>query len=228
VSNSYLVYGRSENPWGHPWEEWVERWCQWMFSIPVKENPTTDYIGRYCSKNQEDENVWFLTGTFGNIRKVRRRCRIPSRKAILFPVLEKEDSFAEDLDLRKEAELIQRCADAMNRVTYVEAYVDGQPICNLYDYRVRSKIFSLTFPKENVYSVKPGPTSSVCDGYWVFLRPLTRGKHVIEFAGETSLLKGGAVEEQLRSDKVYARIWNQIKRESIFRLDISYDLTVVD
>ena len=96
-----------------------------MLSISKKENPTIDLTGRYCSTNQEDENVWFLTGTFGNNKKVKRRCRIPTRMAILFPVLEKEDSFAEDLDLHEDAELIERCVDAMNRATHVEAYVDG-------------------------------------------------------------------------------------------------------
>ena len=65
--------------------------------------------------------------------------------AILFPVLEKEDSFAEDLDLHEDAELIERCVDAMNRATHVEAYVDGQPVGNLNDYRVRFRGFQPKF-----------------------------------------------------------------------------------
>ena len=55
-----------------------------------------------------DPNVWFLAGTFGNVNLIRRKCIVPLGKAIFFPILEKEDSFAEDVDLRSELELASR------------------------------------------------------------------------------------------------------------------------
>jgi hypothetical protein len=79
-----------------------------MLSIPKKKNPSFDRTGKYCSINQDNHNVWFLTGTFGNVGPIKRKCIIPSGKAIFFPVLVKEDSLAEDCDIKSEADLIKR------------------------------------------------------------------------------------------------------------------------
>ena len=62
-------------------------------SIPRYRNPSVDLSGENCSENQDDSHVWFLGGTFGNTSIVRRKCVIPNQKAILFPILIKEDSF---------------------------------------------------------------------------------------------------------------------------------------
>ena len=155
--------------------------CTWMLSIPKKNNPSLDKTGKYCSMNQNNENVWFLTGTFGNIVPVKRKCTIPIGKAIFFPILEKEDSLKEDSDLDNESGLIKRSRDATNRLTYMEAWIDGAKIEDLEDYRVQSEVFDLKFPEDNVYDVKQGLTRSVCDGYWLFLKPLEIGKHHIYF-----------------------------------------------
>ena len=104
-----------------------------------------------------------------------------------FLVLVKEDSLAEDSDLKTEADLIKRCEQATNRLINIEACIDDQRMEHLENYRVRSEVFDLVFPKDNVYSVRPGLTRSVCDGYWLFIKPLQAGKHSIFFKGETSL-----------------------------------------
>src|SRR5215212_2809754 len=132
-----------------------------VLSIPKKKNLSLDETGKCCSMNQNDKNVWFLTGTFGNIVPVKRKCTIPAGKAIFFPILEKEDS-----DLKTELELIKRSGDATNRVVHMEATIDGEKVDQLGSYRVQSEVFNLTFPEDNVYDVRPRLTRSVCDGYW--------------------------------------------------------------
>ena len=77
-----FYYERNLHPFGKTWEKWATLWCNWMFSIPKKENPSLDETGKYCSINQNDENVWFLTGTFGNIVTVKRRCTLPVGKGL--------------------------------------------------------------------------------------------------------------------------------------------------
>jgi hypothetical protein len=219
------LYDPTCEPFGHSWKRWAANWCTWMLSIPKDRNPSIDSTGENCSSRQEDANVWFLTGSFGNTGPIRRSCIIPFGKSILFPVLEKEDSFAEDIDLVNEAQLIQRCVDAMDRVLSLEASIDGDKVSNLTCYRVRSDVFELTFPKDNVYGVKPGPTKSVCDGYWLFIKPLPLGVHSIQFAGEC-LLDDSAVKTQLMADEAYKQLWNHINSNSTFRLEISYSLTI--
>lgn len=111
----------------------------------------------------------------------------------IFPIIEKEDSFSEDTDLKTESELIKRCTNAMDQVLHVEATLDGQSIIS---QRVLSPFFDLNFPENNVYDVQPGVTRSACDGYWIFLEPLSRGEHYIEFTGEAVLEDTVAQQER--------------------------------
>jgi predicted secreted protein with PEFG-CTERM motif len=51
-------------------------------------------------------------------------------------------------------------------------------------YRVKSdSAFNVTFPKNNIFSAQEGPTQSFSEGFWVFLKPLTPGEHVLHVQG---------------------------------------------
>jgi hypothetical protein len=221
-----FLYERNVHPFGKSWEKWAAIWCSWMLSIPKKKNPSLDETGKYCSMNQNDENVWFLTGTFGNIVPVKRKCTIPAGKAIFFPILVKEDSLEEDSDLRTELELIKRSRDATNRVVHMEATIDGEKVGRLESYRVQSEVFDLTFPENNVYGVRPGLTRSVCDGYWLFIKPLQIGKHFIDFKGETSLNEAYTLT-QLKNSEVHSPILEHVNENLTFKLQVSYELTII-
>jgi hypothetical protein len=220
-----LLYELHEHPFGKSWQEWAASWCRWMLSIPKKKNPSLDRTGKYCSINQDDHNVWFLTGSFGNVGPIKRKCIIPSGKAIFFPVLVKEDSLAEDSDLKTEADLIKRCEQATNRLINIEASIDDQRMEHLGNYRVRSEVFDLMVPKDNVYNVRPGLTRSVCDGYWLFIKPLQAGIHSIFFKGETSLEEPYTIN-QLKGNAIHSPIWKNMDKNSTFKLEVSYDLTI--
>jgi hypothetical protein len=221
-----LLYDRKLHPFGRSWEKWAALWCNWMLSIPKKNNPSLDEKGKYCSTNQNDQNVWFLTGTFGNVHPINRKCSIPEGRAIFFPILVKEDSLAEDSDLKTELELTKRSRDATNRLIHMEATVDGEKADQLENYRVQSEVFDLTFPEDNVYDVTPGPTRAVCDGYWLFIKPLQVGKHQLYFKGETSL-KEPYTLIQLRNSEVCGPIWEHINENLTFKLEVSYELTII-
>src|SRR6266540_1400331 len=180
-SSCQLLFPRNIDPYGKSWEEWAALWCKWLLSTPRDKNPSVDEDGQNCAENQFNPRVWFLGGTFGNYKVVKRKCTVPGKRAILFPILEKEDSFVEDSDLKTEEDLAVRANRAMDAVTLLSAKIDGIKILNLMDYRVRSRFFDLSLPKNNVYDIKPCVTRSVCDGYWIFLRPLAPGKHSVHF-----------------------------------------------
>lgn len=225
-----FLYDRNADPLGKSWHEWAAKWCNWMISIPMEKNPTADETGKHCSMNQNDEKVWFLTGTFGNIVPFKRECSIPAGKAIFFPILVKEDSLVEDPDLKDTFELSERCRHAMNNVVQLQAIIDGQMLD--YDYlycncRVQSEAFKLTFPEDNVYGVRSGQTTAVCDGYWLFLKPLTTGKHSIYFKGVTSL-KEPHTKDALTRGKAHRRIRQHIKENETFILEVLYELTIIE
>ncbi|HEY9386506.1 MAG TPA: hypothetical protein VIP70_05670 [Nitrososphaeraceae archaeon] len=225
--SSNPLFDRSTHPFGQSWERWAVIWYKWLISIPKKENPCLDETGKYCSVNQNNKNVWFLAGTFGNIIPVKRKCTIPSRKAILLPLLVKEDSFAEDLDLKTEAELVTRARDAMDRVLYMEATIDGEKVEHLEKYRVESEVFDLTFPEDNTYDVRPGVTRSVCNGFWLFIKPLEKGKHLLYFRGE-NVLAEPFTKNQMAKIEAYAPIKGHIDTNSTFKLEVLYNLTITN
>lgn len=223
--NTDFLYQRSEHPFGTSWEKWAVLWCNWMLSIPKKMNPAVDKTGRYCAVDQKNENVWFLTGTFGNILSVKRKCTIPVGRAIFFPILEKEDSLAEDSDIKCDADLVKRCRDATDQLVYMEASVDDIKIKNLETYRVQSEVFDLDYPRGNVYDIKPGVTRSVCDGFWLFIKPLMAGRHYIHFRGETAVVDS-YIRTFLTNSEVYNPIREHINCKSTFKLDVSYEVTI--
>jgi hypothetical protein len=221
-----LMYSRSHEPFGRSWEEWAALWCQWLLSLPREINPAVDDTGNYSSQNQTYTGVWFLAGTFGNNIPVKRRCKVPKFKAIFFPILEKEDSFTEDIDLRKPEELAMRAKNSMDRLIYLDASLDGKRLPNLKDYRVRSHFFDLMFPENNVYDVTPGLTRSVCEGYWVFLKPLPVGTHEIHFTGAVYLPNHDIVTDQMKSYPIYRSIIGDKDNDLTFNVNVTYQIEI--
>lgn len=211
-----FAFRPDSKPYGKSFNEWAEEWTRWVLSIPRKYNPAADSTGKNCAQNQNGE-VWFLAGTFGGSAK--RQCNIPTGKALFFPVVTKECSFAEDYDLKTEDELSKRVKEFMDYVTYMELIVDQVNLRNLTEYRAHSRVFDFVFPEDNVYDVKSGQTLSVTDGYWAFLKPLPVGKHKIHFKAKVSLpIRSRLVE--------LARHYNKIKG-AVFKTQVSYEIIII-
>jgi hypothetical protein len=80
--------------------------------------------------------------------------------------------------------LLQKYAkDDQDKVTNLQATVDGVAIPDLKKYRMQSPLFDVIIPEDNVMGVPPGATQAVSDGFWILLRPLSPGKHEIDFTG---------------------------------------------
>jgi len=226
IDSEEIMYPRNYEPFGKSWNKWTAIWCNWLLSIPRDRNPALDETGKNSSQNQTDANVWFLAGTFGNNTPLRRKCTVPVCRALLFPLADKEDSFAEDLDIANEGELSMRARTSMDRLIYLQLIVDGKRLLNLKKYRVHSEFFDLTFPENNVYDVKPGVTRSICDGYWAFLRPLPIGSHEIYFSAGIFLPKDDTVTMQIKNSSIYSSVVEEIDKNSRFNIAVTYDLTI--
>jgi hypothetical protein len=172
------LFTLDSTPFGTPYNEWTSIWWTWLISIPVSESPAADSTGGFCAKNQTGP-VWFLAGTFQG--SAERTCEIPAGKGILFPVFNAECSFAEYPNFRTDSELSQCAREAIDKVTFVQASIDGVEIQNIS--RTQSPLFNVTFPQENIFGVQAGPSRAVSDGFWIFLQPLSPGNHEINFKG---------------------------------------------
>ena len=177
MKNPPLLFESTSSPYGIPFPEWTARWWRWLLRIPKDVCPAIDKTGQYCGQCQDDRNVWFLAGTFGGF--ATRMCDIPSRKGILFPVINYEACFADEPLLLTKFDLERKCKEEMDKIADLSLSVDGSPT-EIEKYRVPSPAFEIEIKEHNCLSVRPGMTSLASDGFWLFLQPLERGEHTIQ------------------------------------------------
>lgn len=178
--NNLGVFPPDSKPYGSTYGEWTARWWQWVISIPAQDNPLKDNTGAKCSINQHGP-VWFLAGTTGG--SADRQCTILAGKAILFPILNAECSYSGNPLSKTESELHKQCKSSIDKVTSLDASIDGKNLQGLDKYRIQSPLFNITFPKDNTFGEPAGPTQAVSDGMWILMQPLSAGKHTIHFRG---------------------------------------------
>jgi hypothetical protein len=152
-------------------------WWQTVLSIPG------DSLDR-CDLGTRD--VVFLAGTTGGA--ATRSCTIPAGTSILVPLINVECSTVEgNGDIPAE---LRACARGFaEQFTDLSLTIDGVAVADLQRFRVHSPVFQFTAAPGNVFGIPAGTTRSVADGYWVLIRPLSPGTHIISFGG--AFLPGG-------------------------------------
>ena len=188
--NKELEYFTPDSkPYGLTYGQWTVKWWNWALSIPTEINPIYDDSGRFANVSQEDPNVFFLAGTFDGAT-VQRRCTVPNGKAFLFPVMNYEVNPIEYPNLKTETEMVREVIRDQDDILNLEATIDGKKVPF---YRIRSDpaVFPLTISLDLIESDEdPKGAKTIAeaasDGYWIFLKHLSRGEHRIFFAGSCS------------------------------------------
>lgn len=161
--------------------EWSRAWWQWAGSFDVAESPVSDPTGTKCGLKQQGP-VWFLAGTYGTKRTIRV-CTLPHGKYVFFPLVNyvvmpssEERATCESCCASK----IRTAESVTDEASYLVVDLDGQRIAHLERYRQATKAcFDMGALTDAHYRVFP----SAANGYYVMLRPLTPGKHVLNFGG---------------------------------------------
>jgi hypothetical protein len=177
---SPVIYENYSHPYGLSYVEWTVIWWKWLLSIPKERSPALDITGECCDSSQHDPNVWFLAGTFGG--SVTRNCKIPKGKAILFPIINYQCSFADGPLFTTERELEERCRLEIDQIGEIHATLDNELI-SVKKYRVHSRCFKITIPPDNSLGANSGTTTMASDGYWLFVEPLPIGNHILTSFG---------------------------------------------
>ncbi len=179
---------------GRSYGEWTAAWWQWALSTDVASNPILDPDGTHAAVGQSGP-VWFLAGTFGGTAV--RNVTIPADKHLLIPLANAEwDTvpgftnplgLPDPLSVRDIRDITAFFADN----TSVSCEIDGCEVSRPRRFRTRSPVFSLNFNPD--LAVAFGyPTAyvrtAVSDGYWLMLRPLQPGTHVIHFTADNPTL----------------------------------------
>jgi len=160
--------------------DWSKAWWQWAGSFDAADSPIADRTGRNCQLKQHGP-VWFLAGTYGTARTVRR-CTIPRDKYVFFPLINYVV-----MPTTAQASCSSCCAShtataksITDRPSYLVLDLDGHRIEGLAKYRqATTQCFDMGALAEPRYRIFP----SAANGYYVMLRPLTPGKHVLNFGG---------------------------------------------
>lgn len=151
-----------------------------------------------CAQGQRGP-VWFLAGTYGH--PVDRVCTIPGGKAILFPILNSECSFAEFPKFKTLSQLGTCAKTIQDRATTLYASIDGISIPHLQEYRIQSPPFNFTSSQNNILRMSANTTTQpMADGKWVFLKPLSQGIHKLIFKGGVQQSKIGGISNNNASD----------------------------
>ena len=171
------IFHLNSQPFGLTYAEWTTRWWRWLIGIPTSFNPALDINGENCSQNQLDEHVWFIAGTINPLVSAKRKCIIPIGRAILFPIVNNLVSFTEYPEAKNENDLLSMVGKDFVKGMELQLLLDDNLVTNTDIYRVTSHPFEIAYPVDNVFHAKPGISIAVSDGFWVFLRPLSKGSH---------------------------------------------------
>jgi hypothetical protein len=160
----------------------IQFW-RWFYSIPLDVNPVMDTSGANCGINQAGD-FWFLAGPGGTFEET---CTIPAGTTIVSGVNEFLDDYPCPPSIPQQPAPGQSLENFLliDAATYIDpisqpaAKLDGK---SLTVQRVKTQIFSFTAPADLVgfdECVTGSPQLAVSDGYFVFIQPLKRGKHVL-------------------------------------------------
>jgi hypothetical protein len=179
------------------------RWSQWAFGIDISViNPFTEDLGQEgCDVGLQDSGrLLFLAGAPRDPNTgdfPLHECEVKNGTSILIPIL---NVICNDLvvgsPLFATNEQDQRiCAN--NIITdatlfdNLQVNIDGIEIQTLKKYRIDSPAggFEFTSVPNNVFNTPIGDGNGVSDGFWILLKDLKPGKHIISFSGALDLDK---------------------------------------
>jgi len=177
-------------------KELSAEWQQWALSIPTPVNPQLDTSGANCMVGQRG-SVWFLAGTFGG-GSATRACDVPEGKSLFFPVVNSVNinapnvcgQDATNVSVKALRALSAGCIDG---ATNLSVEVDGKTLKHLQ--RVKSEVFEVALPEDNVFNALCGGPGSVPagiyspavdDGFYVHLEPLEVGLHTLHIQGTST------------------------------------------
>ena len=171
------------HPFGKSYSEWVAAFWKWLLEYPLPGNPALEQPNPFDLSARQSGQVWFWAAPdFGE-----RVATLPAGKALVLTLrdvecssLEPEDSgFHGDTEEEQKA-----CAEFWaDHIVEVFCVIDGVAVENLQAYRFSSPQYSFTAPTPWLFGETGGAGTSVGDGYFLMLAPLSKGQHTIHYGG---------------------------------------------
>ena len=203
------MYSTTSSPYGIPYQQWTAKFWQWLYSISTAQHPRENYTPEKCANGQQGP-VWFLDAPLSG--KEDRICTLPAGKSILAAVSNGECDTG-DSTLHNDED-IRKCSTEGNDYGVISGTLDGVEIKNLNQYRTDSGFYNITAVADNIYEEPAGgPYRAFTNGYFVFLEPLSPGKHDLHLSV--------SVANPLNAQYNYAAEWT-------YHLNIKENATSLD
>jgi hypothetical protein len=196
-ANAVGVFHRDEQPFGKPYEDWVQDWWKWNAAIPG--DPVTTFAGiqeNGCLINKEGPVVMLIDPAIGGNH--HQICEISSNQGILISGWSALCSGATKGNENKSFKALSECARQYNlgKVT-IKVWIDNKPVAQAIaeDYKTISltnnatelytKGFNITSPENSNLAVdNPGTHLGAAHGWFVFLKPLPLGEHTVRYTND--------------------------------------------
>jgi len=198
-------YSKDEHPFGISYSDWVAKFWNWDFSIPIdsQTNTLAGLEDNGCLMHKDNSMVMLVDTAAGGIWK--QKCTISRTEGILIPIWTGEcDQALKGFDSYSFKQLSE-CARAYDLgIVKGQVKVDDTPVATLdaIDYKtnvmnnvteVYTKQFNAIVPKEShLISERYGTFPAAAHGWFVFLKPLQPGNHVVYYQNsvEATTLSG--------------------------------------
>ena len=180
------------------------QWWQWVNSMPRTVNPVLDEDGKDCVVGQRGD-VWFLGGNFSNSPRIARTCSVPEGKALFFPVVNNffvntPNTCGQGPESLGVKAMRAFNASVIDTATILSVTLDGTAVENIR--RVRSRVFEISLPQDNLYDSTEFPCAAgvyspvVDEGYYAHIEPPNPGSHELRILA-TVLIQGAKVTEDV-------------------------------
>jgi hypothetical protein len=187
-------------PHGMTYAEWSAEWWKLLIELPLAGNPLAEGGCFELSKS-----VWGLAAPLGSAD--RHQCTVPPGRTLLVPTLTVECSSLEPDPFHGDTEEEQKmCAKFWaDHIVDQVVEIDGKLVRNLTSYRFVSPQITFAAPTPWVFDVVGGAGTSVADGYYLMLTPLSKGAHTIRIraALHLSVVDGDPFDLDVESDVTF-------------------------
>jgi len=193
-----LIFQPNDTIYGLSYGDWTAAWWQYLMQYTNDVQPYLDTTGALCNQGQGGP-VFYLVGSPTGATLTTRYCTVPAGKALLIPLINSECSTIEPGGFHIDnASQGHACAEGwVDGVGSLFMTIDGYKVKDLFSYRFQSPFYYFNVPTDNNFTGTVGPTEawSVSDGYWVMVKPLKPGVHVIHvYAHQVGGLNPGAIQ----------------------------------
>lgn len=156
--------------------EWSARWWQWAYSFSRDQSPVADLSGDLAASGQERaEPVWFLAGSYSQ-EPVTRRCSVPKGMHIFLPLINTTMGWQGGTSEERCEKSVEGSRSKVIGAKNLRCELNGA-LLNKPEAHLESSNDCFMMPS------KPGWLYAA-SGYWVMLKPLPSGQHILKFGGE--------------------------------------------